>query len=153
MVDRWSSVYPSCVKCGTVDVKHHARGLCRSCYSVNRARTKGRWPAGLASCSACGCDTSNAYRSIGLCRRCHRRADRVGVIVFWRLIYLIRKAKQGEGGREVLVSIIRTVGLSATARIIDKERSEVHELALGDKTMDKETADRIEAAFLRVFKQ
>lgn len=32
MLKAWSLKYPKCVNCGTIDVPHRARGLCRTCY-------------------------------------------------------------------------------------------------------------------------
>ncbi len=31
----WSRKYEQCVKCGTSDIKHVAKGLCRKCYTLN----------------------------------------------------------------------------------------------------------------------
>ena len=73
------------------------------------------------------------------------------MLVFWRMVHIVRKARDGAGPREVLISVIRTVGLTATAKVIDRERRETLDLAVGDLDVDEETADRIEAAFLETF--
>ena len=147
----WSRSFSRCTSCGSSDVKHHARGLCRSCYSAQRVEDVGRWPESVKTCAACGAGRSAAYRAAGLCRRCHRRAERAGVLVFWRMVHIVRKARDGAGPREVLISVIRTVGLTATAKVIDRERKETLDLAVGDIDVDEETANRIEAAFLETF--
>ena len=33
---RWSIKYDNCIKCGTKDVKHKAKGMCSKCYEKNR---------------------------------------------------------------------------------------------------------------------
>ena len=147
---RWSVAFKRCRSCETSTVRHHARGLCRSCYGAERAATIGSWPIWLRVCLACGGRDGLAYRAAGLCRRCHRRADRAGVLSFWRMICTVRRARIGGGDREVLVSVIRTVGVTATAWMIDQDKQITIEQAVGDRPIDNATASAIMDAFIRI---
>ena len=148
--ERWAVAFTRCRGCRTVHIKHHANGLCRSCYSAGRTATVGSWPAWLRVCLACRGRDGLAYRAAGLCRRCHRRALRAGVLSFWRMICTVKRAMDGDGDRDVLVSIIRTVGVTATACMIDQGKQMTIEQATGDRQIDADTASAIMDAFLRV---
>tara|TARA_R100001510_G_C7584352_1_gene156215 strand:+ start:342 stop:566 length:225 start_codon:yes stop_codon:yes gene_type:complete len=72
------------------------------------------------------------------------------VLPFWRLVYIANKETKRNGDRSVLLNIIRAVGLTATAEIMDKDKNTVREYAVGIRTIDKETAIEIMDAFLKV---
>lgn len=38
---KWASAYDKCISCNTTNIKHHAKGLCRKCYAINRSTKKG----------------------------------------------------------------------------------------------------------------
>ena len=150
MVKKWSIDRDSCDSCGRVEVRHHAKGLCRTCYAAKVSEKTNGWPTWLNACIACKADRSNAYRASGLCRKCHRSAERHGVLAFWRLLFIVKKSKAGAGDRAILLSVIRKVGLSATARIMQEDSKTVYEYAIGMSSIDKEVANRIMDAFIEV---
>lgn len=148
--DQWAAGLMCCKACKRDTVRHHAKGLCRTCYAAKQKQARNGWPLWLEGCLACRCGTSQPYRSTGLCRRCHRSAQRHDVLAFWRLVYIAKKETKRNGDRSVLLNIIRAVGLTATAEIMDKDKNTVREYAVGIRTIDKETAIKIMDAFLKV---
>ena len=66
------------------------------------------------------------------------------------MICTVRRARAGGGDREVLVSVIRNVGVSAVACMIDQDKQITIEQATGHRPIDDETASAIMDAFLRV---
>ena len=69
---------------------------------------------------------------------------------FWRMIFTVRRAKLASGDRSILVSVIRNVGLSATALMIDHDKRVTLEFAIGEREIDRATANAIVDAFLEL---
>jgi len=150
MGNRWSIDRDNCDNCGRIEIKHHAKGLCRTCYAAKAGLKSNGWPTWLSACIACKVDRSHPYRASGLCRKCHRSAERHAVLAFWRLLYIAKKSKAGTGDRAILLSIIRRVGVTATAKIMQEDSKTVYEYAIGMSSIDKEMANRIMDAFIKV---
>lgn len=72
--DRWAVNYDACVECGTVDLPHVGRGLCRKCYKKclynNKKNNVGRWSQKYSKCIDCG-KTDRPHKAKGLCDRCY----------------------------------------------------------------------------------
>jgi hypothetical protein len=72
--DRWAVNYDACVECGTVDLPHAGRGLCRKCYKKylynNKKNNIGRWAQRYSKCVGCG-KVDRPHKAKGLCDRCY----------------------------------------------------------------------------------
>jgi len=72
---KWSVKYNKCIKCGTTDYQHQAKGLCTSCYSkalyIDRKnkRLKG-WAKNYNCCINCG-RVDRPHVANGLCGTCY----------------------------------------------------------------------------------
>ncbi len=55
-----------------------------------------------------------------------------------------------DGEREVLIAVIRTIGVSATAGMIECDKQATIEFAKGEREIENKAADAIIDAFLRL---
>jgi len=77
---RWAVDYDACVECGTVDLPHAGRGLCKKCYKrslyIAKKEKEGRWSRLYTECISCG-TTDFPHRAKGLCRSCYDKLRNV----------------------------------------------------------------------------
>lgn len=139
----WSRHGNRCKRCRTDRVKHHANGLCRSCYTRNRAQSVGRWPAYLSRCLMCsGHKSSTNYRSDGLCKRCHTLAGRAGVLVFWRIELQTKRSVDDSDALIVLRQIAKAVGSQQAAHLVGLPVSTFRSYAIGEQPIPNVVRDR-----------
>jgi hypothetical protein len=82
----WSLHFDACIKCGTAQVPHKSRGMCRNCYQKWHIATKeekhlrpftkrctlSRWARDYSACIICNrADIKHSCR--GYCNRCYRQ--------------------------------------------------------------------------------
>jgi len=74
---KWSRQYDKCIKCGTTEYKHNAKGLCVKCYKKELYRKRKaklvKWSRKYEKCIDCG-TTDRPYAASGRCIRCHVRS-------------------------------------------------------------------------------
>jgi len=87
----WSLHFDVCVKCGTTQVPHKSRGMCRNCYQKWHIATKeekhlrpltkrcklSRWSRDFAACINCN-RTDSKHCGRGYCNRCYRLFKTIG---------------------------------------------------------------------------
>jgi len=140
---RWSKHRDECAQCGTVELKHHANGLCRTCYTRERTQATGRWPNYLSGCLMCGQSTERAnYRSIGLCKRCHQMASRAGVLIFWRAEVEMRRNKSQPQAIVVLQRIAQQIGSQAAADELQLSKKTFRDYATGKQKAPDEILNK-----------
>lgn len=139
----WSRHGDTCVECGTNKIKHHAGGLCRSCYTRDRARRVGRWPEWLSRCMMCGGDRSIAnYRSAGLCKRCHAMASSAGVLVFWRTEVKVRRRPEESDAAVIMREIAMMTGSTEAATRFGLCRDLFRSYVKGETAIPNDVRDR-----------
>jgi len=89
----WSLHFESCVKCGTTQVAHKSRGMCRNCYNPWQKATKeakhlrpavkpcklSRWSRDYSACINCN-RTDSKHCCHGCCNRCYRLFRTIGAM-------------------------------------------------------------------------
>ena len=71
--NRWSMNYNKCQKCGTTEIKHAGKGLCRKCYKkylYNERKNSVRWSNKYDSCIDCG-RIDRPHHANGRCGTCY----------------------------------------------------------------------------------
>ena len=104
LTGRWSMNYKRCIKCGTVNIKHHVKGLCEKCYGKNRHFSNKNtcidcgksisnktikckscshkirvWSYKYERCIKCGTDKIKHHCN-GLCNDCYKKEKRILII-------------------------------------------------------------------------
>lgn len=70
---KWAMRYDKCVSCGTIEISHAAKGLCKTCYKKHFYRVsknKSKWSRKYKCCIVCG-RTDRPHQANGGCTTCH----------------------------------------------------------------------------------
>ncbi len=88
----------------------------------------------LDRCVMCGTERAGlAYRAGGLCKRCHRMAERAGVLEFWRIESILRRDPAVDDVAIILQQIARVIGVAEAARRLDLGASAFRAYAIGGR--------------------
>lgn len=69
----WSLRNERCIKCGTIEKKYYAKGMCRKCYNQYRKEfNRFEWSSRYERCIKCGI-IEKKYAAKGLCRNCYMK--------------------------------------------------------------------------------
>jgi len=70
---KWAINYDKCITCGTTDITHCAKGMCKSCYKkylYEKSKNKKRWSEKYEKCIDCG-RKDRPYKANGRCNTCY----------------------------------------------------------------------------------
>ena len=104
-INKWAINYDKCIECGTIEIKHYSKGLCRKCY--NRIKMKEYLKGYKSPKKICiKCHEFKEHFARNLCQKCYfqrpeqKEKDRIRSIVYFYKNHKRAKKRRREYMRE-----------------------------------------------------